>query len=344
MKAVVKYDTGPGNVAINDMPDPQCTSGKVVIEVAHCGICGTDLHVYHDTFRNFPPVILGHEFSGKVVEMGNDVSGIHIGEAFSVLGATAVQCGKCEYCEQGEFMFCRQRRGMGHGVNGAFTRYAAVRPDQLFKIPENVPMEHAALVEPLAVAVHVVEEIASFKSGDTVLLSGPGPIGLLCLKMLTSHGLRVIVAGTGEDDMRLQMALKYGASRVVKVDREDLLQVVNDETSGKGVALAIECAGAEGSVRNCMQSLMPLGQYVQVGHFGKDLTLPWDLVAFRQLKINGSVGYTKATWRQTMKILGQKAVEVGDVITHRLRLDEWKKGFDLMEQKQAVKILLSPGE
>ena len=344
MKAVVKYESGPGNVAINDMPDPQCTSEKVVVEVAHCGICGTDLHVYHDTFRNYPPVILGHEFSGKVVEMGKDVSGIQLGEAFSVLGATAIQCGKCEYCEQGEFMFCQNRRGMGHGVNGAFTRYVAVRPDQLFKIPENVSMEHAALVEPLAVAVHVVEEIASFKSGDTVLLSGPGPIGLLCVKMLTSHGLQVITAGTSEDGMRLQMAMEYGAHRVVKVDQEDLMQIVNDETSGKGVALAIECAGAEGSVRNCMQSLMPLGQYVQVGHFGKDLTLPWDLVAFRQLKIYGSVGYTKATWRQTMKILGHKAVNVDDVITHRLRLDDWKKGFDLMEQKQAIKILLNPGE
>ena len=342
MKAVVKYDKGPGNVALRDMPDPTCDKDKVIIEIAHCGICGTDLHVYHDTFRNFPPVILGHEFSGKVVETGKNVSSIKVGDAFSVLGATAIQCGKCEYCEQGEFMFCQNRRGMGHGVNGAFTSYAAVRPDQLFSIPEGVPMEHAALAEPLAVAVHVVEEIANFKLGDTVLLSGPGPIGLLCLKMLASHGLRVIVAGTSEDEMRLQMATSYGAAKVVKVDLESLAGVVDEETSGKGVALAIECAGAEGSVRNCMQSLMPLGHYVQVGHFGKDLVLPWDLVAFRQLRINGSVGYTKATWRQTMKILGQQIVGLSDVITHRLMLDDWKKGFDLMEQKQAIKILLNP--
>lgn len=341
MKALVKYQKGPGNVEIQDMPEPECTDEKVVIEIAHCGICGTDLHVYHDSFRNYPPVILGHEFSGKIIELGKNVHDVKLGETFSVLGATAVRCGKCEYCESGEFMFCQNRRGMGHGVNGAFTKYATVRPDQLFAIPSGVSMEHAALVEPLAVAVHVVEEIADFKLGDTVLLSGPGPIGLLCMKMLAIHGLKVIIAGMSSDQMRLDMALKYGADTIVKVDEEDLQQVVQEKTNGKGVALAIECAGAEASVRNCMEALMPLGHYVQVGHFGKDLTVPWDLLAFRQLRIHGSVGYTKSTWRRTMGILGQKAIDLSDVITHRFSLDEWKKGFDLMEARQAVKILIN---
>ncbi|MCG2461636.1 alcohol dehydrogenase catalytic domain-containing protein [Flavobacteriaceae bacterium F89] len=342
MKAVVKYDKGPGNVDYRDMPDPHCADDKVIIEIAHCGICGTDLHVYHDTFRNFPPVILGHEFSGKIVEIGKNITNVQIGDSYSVLGATAVQCGHCEYCESGEFMFCKNRRGMGHGVHGAFTKYATIRPNQLFAVPGSVPLEHAALVEPMAVAVHVVEEIAQFKLGDVVLLSGPGPIGLLCLKMLVAHGLQVIVAGTSEDSMRLDMAIKYGAETVVKVDQENLQEIVQEITNGKGVSLAIESAGAEVSVRNCMEALMPLGRYVQVGHFGKDLVLPWDLVAFRQLKVYGSVGYTKATWHRTMRILEQNAVDISDIITHRLALKDWRKGFDLMEEKKAIKILLNP--
>ena len=343
MKALVKYQKGDGNVEIRDMPDPQFSDDEALMEIAHCGICGTDLHVYHDSFKNYPPVILGHEFSGRIIEAGKNIkdSGI-LDNTYSVLGAIAVQCGKCEYCQRGEFMFCKNRRGMGHGVNGAFTKYAKVRPDQLFKIPEGVSMEHAALVEPLAVAVHVVEEIADFKLGDTVLLSGPGPIGLLCMKMLAVHGLKVIVAGTSEDQLRLDAAKSYGAHRVVDVQKEDLQQIIDDETSGNGVALAIECAGAEGSVRNCMQSLKPLGHYVQVGHFGKDLNVPWDLIAFRQLKIHGSVGYTKDTWRRTMEILGQQAIDLSDIITHRFDLSDWKKGFDLMEEKKAIKILINP--
>lgn len=342
MKAVVKFDKGPGNVDLRTMPEPVCDPDKVIIEIAHCGICGTDLHVFHDTFKNFPPVILGHEFSGKIVELGKNINTVRLGDAFSVLGATAVQCGRCEYCESGEFMFCKNRRGMGHGVHGAFTKYAAVRPNQLFAIPKGVSLEHAALVEPLAVAVHVVEEIADFKLGDVVLLSGPGPIGLLCMKMLAAHGLKVIVAGTSEDEMRLAMALQYGAHSVVKVDEENLQGAIQEITQGMGVALAIECAGAQASVRNCMEALKPLGNYVQVGHFGKDLIVPWDIVAFRQIKIHGSVGYTKGTWQRTMEILGQEILNVDDVITHRLDLADWKKGFDLMHQKRAIKILLNP--
>lgn len=342
MKALVKYQKGAGNVAIQDMPEPICEDHKVIMEVAHCGICGTDLHVYHDTFKNYPPVILGHEFCGKIVELGKNVKNVQLGETFSVLGATAVIDPTCEYTEQGEIMFSKNRRGMGHGVNGAFTKYATMRPDQLFKIPEGVPLEHAALVEPLAVAVHVVEEIADFMLGDTVLLSGPGPIGLLCMKMLAAHGVKVIVAGLSRDEMRLNMALQYGADTIVQVDKEDLQQVIQDKTNGKGVALSIECAGAEASVVACMNALMPLGHYVQVGHFGKDLTVPWDLVAFRQLRIHGSVGYTKATWHRTMTILGQHTIDLSDVITHRLPLDDWRKGFDLMEAGKAVKILINP--
>jgi len=342
MKAVVKYDKGSGNVDYRDMPDPTCEDHKVVMEIAHCGICGTDLHVYHDTFKNYPPVILGHEFSGKIIELGKDVKNVQIGDTFSVLGATAVIDENDEYVQQGEIMFSKNRRGMGHGVNGAFTKYATMRPDQLFKVPDGVPLEHAALVEPLAVAVHVVEEIADFSLGDTALLSGPGPIGLLCMKMLAAHGVKVIVAGTSEDAMRLDTAMKYGAFKTIKVDQEDLQQIIVDETDGKGVALAIECAGAEASVQNCMQALKPLGCYVQVGHFGKDLVLPWDLVAFRQLRMFGSVGYTKQTWHRTMKVLEQKLVDMSDVITHRLDLADWRKGFDLMWDKQAVKILLNP--
>lgn len=342
MKALTKFKKGEGNVELMEMPEPELTPDKVLLEVNCCGICGTDLHVYHDTFRNYPPVILGHEFSGRVVEVGSNVAEVKVDDVFSVLGATAVTCGKCSYCYRGEFMFCKNRRGMGHGVNGAFTKFVAVRPDQLFRVPQGISMEEAALVEPLAAAVHAVCDVAKFKLGDVVLVSGPGPIGLLCAKLLITQGIKTIVAGTSDDELRLNLADQYGVARTVKVDREDLMEVINDETGGVGVDVAIECAGAEASVQNCMKVLRPLGQYVQVGHFGKDLRVPWDFIAFRQLRIEGSVGYTRDTWSQTIRILEQGKLKVLDVITHKLPLTEWKKGFDLSEKKQAVKVLLFP--
>ncbi len=344
MNALTKYQKGAGNVALMDMPEPRCESGQVILEVNCCGICGTDLHVYHDTFRNYPPVILGHEFSGTIVETGTGVNGLQNGGTFAVLGATAVTCGRCSYCYSGEFMFCKNRRGMGHGVNGAFARYAAVRPDQLFRLPEGVSAEEGALTEPLAAAVHAVCDIARFRLGDVVLLSGPGPIGLLCLKLLAVQGIRTIVAGTSEDGLRLDKAVQYGAARTVRVDSDDLEAVIAAETDGKGVDLAIECAGAAGSVRNCLSALRPLGHYIQVGHFGRELQVPWDLIAFKQLKIDGSVGYTRDTWTQTLRMLEQGKLKIRDIITHELPLSEWRTGFDLSEQKKAVKVLLRPDQ
>lgn len=342
MEAVVKYAKGSGNVGLREMPQPIPREDQVLLEIACCGICGTDLHVYHDTFKNYPPVILGHEFSGKVVEVGKAVKGVAVDDSFSVLGAVAVTCGQCRYCQQGEFMFCANRRGMGHGVHGAFTRYAVARPDQLYKVPEGVSMEAAALVEPLAAAVHAVCDIARFKLGDVALVSGPGPIGLLVVKLLAAQGIQTLVVGTQEDTLRLEQAKAYGAARVVALGQEDLSAVVDQITNGRGVDIAFEVAGAEESVRNCLDALRPLGHYVQVGHFGQDLKVPWDHIAFRQLEISGSVGYTRATWNQTMNILQQGKLKVEDTITHRLPLQAWKEGFDLMEQKQAIKILLQP--
>lgn len=198
-----------------------------------------------------------------------------------------------------------------------------------------------ALVEPLAAAVHAVCDVAKFKLGHTVLVSGPGPIGLLVVKLLARQGIKTIVAGTSDDRMRLDLALKYGAYKTIEVDKENAVEIIMAETGGYGVNTVFEVAGVEASVRTCMEALRPLGHYIQVGHFGRDLTLPWDLVAFRQFRIDGSVGYVRQTWDNTMKILAQGLI-VEDMITHEMSIADWKTGFDLMEAKKAVKILLNP--
>ncbi len=342
MRAVVKTAPGPGNVDLLEMPEPACGPGHVKIEVNACGICGTDLHVLHDTFRNYPPVILGHEFAGPAVEIGREVRGIERNRRYCVLGASAVTCGRCVYCRAGEFMFCTERRGMGHGVNGAFTRYAVARPDQLFALPDELPTEEGALVEPFAAAVHAVAEIARVRSGDVALVSGPGPIGLLCVKLLLAAGVKTLVAGATCDQARLALARNMGAAVAVDVQRDDLATIVREETNGIGVDLAFECAGAAASAANCLRAVRPLGQYVQVGHFGREVSVPLDLVAFRQVQFLGSVGYTAATWHRSMQILAQGRVRLGDLITHRLPLDRWQEGFDLAAQKAAGKVLLLP--
>ena len=252
MQALVKYDRGIGHVRMQYMPQPQVEDGKVILEVNSCGICGTDLHVYHDTFKNYPPVILGHEFSGTIVEKGKHTEGIDLGNRYSVLGALTVICNNCEYCQSGEFMFCKAKRGMGHGVNGGFTKYVAARPDQLYATASHVTNDIAALVEPFAVAVHAVTEVANIQYGDVVLLSGPGPIGMLLLKLLMAQGVKTIVAGTGNDMEKLQLAKSWGAHTTVSVDSGDLQTLIKDVTKGRGVDIAFETAGAQASASNCL--------------------------------------------------------------------------------------------
>jgi L-iditol 2-dehydrogenase len=342
MKAVVKFASGEGNVEIREVEEPQCGAGQVKIEVGFCGVCGTDIHVYHDRFRNYPPVILGHEFAGTIVETGCGVERFKTGDRVTVLGAMTVVCGRCRYCRQGEFMFCPDRRGMGHGVNGAFARWVVAREAQLFRLPERLPLEQGALIEPFAAAVHAACEMTARPLGDTVLVSGPGPIGLMCVKLLAAAGVKTLVAGTTADTRRLELAGRWEAARVVDVEKEDLLSVVQEETGGQGVDVALECAGAAASVAQCLRAIRPLGRMTQVGHFGREIAIPYDLVAFRQIRITGSVGYTADSWRRALEILGSGRVELGELITQRLPLDRWQEGFQAFEARSVMKVLLQP--
>lgn len=344
MKALVKYASGEGNVDIREVDEPRCGENQVKLEIAFCGICGTDLHVMHDTFRNYPPVILGHEFSGTVVEVGRSVSDVTLGERVTGLGATAVTCGQCAYCKSGYFIFCSNRRGMGHGVNGAFTRYVVMRPDQLYRIPENFSLDEAAMSEPFAAVVQAVTEISHVRIGDTALVSGPGPIGLLCLKLLVAEGVRVIVAGASSDHERLQAAARIGAAAVVNIGEQSLSDAIQEHTGGVGVDVAFECAGHPGSVRGCLESLRPMGRYTQVAICGQDIQFPIDQIFYKQLTMSGSVCYTARTWERMMKIYAEGRVRMNDLISTKLPISEWRTAFGLCEDKRAIKVLMYPEE
>ena len=342
MKALVKYASGEGNVDLLEVDEPRCGEDQVKLEIAYCGICGTDLHVLHDTFRNYPPVILGHEFSGTVVEVGRKVTNATVGERVAGLGATAVTCGQCEYCRSGYFIFCASRRGMGHGVNGAFTRYVVMRPDQLYRIPENFSLDEAAMSEPFAAVVQAVTEIAKVRIGETALVSGPGPMGLLCLKLLVAEGIRTIVAGAGADQERLSAALRIGAAAVINVGQQNLHEAIREHTGGVGVDVAFECAGHPNSVRGCLESLRPMGRYTQVAICGQDIQFPIDLIFYKQLTMSGSVCYTARTWERMMKIYAEGRVRLNDLISTKLPLSEWQTAFRLCDERKVIKVLMYP--
>ena len=342
MKAVVKQKSGEGHVGLEEVEEPACGPEEVKVAVRFCGICGTDLHVMHDTFPNYPPVILGHEFSGTVAEVGEKVGGIEAGDRVAVLPSSAVTCGTCIHCRTGRYMFCTKRRGMGHGVDGAMTSYAVVRADQVYKLPDDLTLEKAALSEPFASAVQAVTEFGGLQAGDVALVSGPGPIGLLCLQLLVASGVKTIVAGLSEDRMRLEAAEQIGASTTVDVETQDLQAVIDEETRGTGVEAAFETAGAEASVQNSLEAVKALGRHIQVGIAGRPINVDFDTILHKQLQVYGSVGHSVETWNRVMRIHRQETIQIDDLITHTLPLAEWQQGFDLCQRKQGIKVLMTP--
>lgn len=342
MKALVKYAPGDGNVDVRDVDEPVLRDDQVRIEVAFCGVCGTDLHVLHDTFRNYPPVILGHEISGTVVDVGPRASGVPLGQRVAVLGATTVTCGECEHCRSGYFIFCARRRGMGHGVNGGFARYVAARPDQLYRIPDSMTLDAGALSEPFAAIVQAVVEIGRVARGETAVVSGPGPMGLLCVKLLVAEGVTTIVAGTAADSDRLEAARRFGAAVIVDVETGDLAGAVRDMTGGRGVDVAFECAGHPASVRGCLESLRPMGRHIQVAICGRDITFEIDRVFYKQLTVAGTVCYTARTWARMFEMFDEGRITLEDLVSHKLPITDWRTAFDLVSSRQSLKVLMYP--
>lgn len=342
MKALVKTAPGNGNLDVIDVPEPECGPDQVLVEVAFCGVCGTDIHVMHDTFRNFPPVILGHEISGTIAETGKNVKGFKPGEPVTILGATAVTCGNCEYCKSGYFIFCSTRRGMGHGVDGGFTKYIVVRPDQLYRVPEQFSLAEAALSEPFAAVVQAVSELTPVQIGDVALVSGPGPMGLLTLKLLVAQGIRTIVAGAPGDTERLAAAERFGAFAAINVGEQNLAEAVRELTHGRGADVAFECAGHHSSVRGCLDSLRPMGRYTQIAICGCEIQYPIDTTFYKQLRLQGSITYTAATWDRMMRIYETGKLAFEDLISHRLPITDWEQAFNLCMDKKALKVVMHP--
>jgi L-iditol 2-dehydrogenase len=231
---------------------------------------------------------------------------------------------------------------MGHGVNGAFTRYVVMRPDQLFRIPDHLTLEEAAVSEPFAAIVQAVNELSNARIGDTALVSGPGPMGLLCVKLLVAEGVKTIVAGTPGDSHRLKAALQFGAAGIVNVGEQNLKDAVMDLNGGRLADVAFECAGHPSSVRGCLDSLRPMGQYMQVAICGKEIQFPIDQIFYKQLTMTGSVCYTVSTWERMMKIFSEGRVRLDDIISDKLPLSEWRRAFELCSSREALKVLMYP--
>jgi L-iditol 2-dehydrogenase len=247
MQGLMKVASGPGNLELRQLPDPVAGPGEVVVQVAATGICGSDLHIQDDEYKVVPPVVIGHETAGVVVATGADVQGVRPGDR--VTSRTTIStCGECALCRAGRTNLCPQRRWLGGHVNGGFATYFVVPEATILPLPDSVSFDAGALTEPLACCVHGVLELGRPAAGSLAVVSGPGPIGLLCAQVARAAGAEVVILGTGVDGGRFALARRLGFEHLVDVQAQPAAEALRALWGEREPDLLVEAAGAPSSL------------------------------------------------------------------------------------------------
>jgi L-iditol 2-dehydrogenase len=344
MKAVVKYENKPNATELREVPVPEIGESDVLVEVAYVGVCGTDPHMHNGSvvFNFNCPFILGHEFAGRIVEAGKRVSKFKVGER--VTSEThADYCGRCALCRTNNYHLCRERKGFGFHCDGAFTKYVKVPERILHRVPESVSLKAASITEPFCVAYKSVVSNSAVKPGDKVVVIGPGPIGLLCMKMAQLQGASEIVAvGAEGDDGRLQLSKEFGATIAVNSSQEDPLSKIMALGDGYGADLVVDTAGPAATLKLSMNAVRPNGQITKIGWGPKPVNFSLDPLIAKSVTFKGHFSHTWDVWEKALTLMGTGQIDLERVITHELPIDQWEEAFKLVEDRKAMKVALTP--
>ncbi|MHC5532387.1 zinc-binding dehydrogenase [Priestia megaterium] len=341
MKAVMKVEPGYDKMLLKIIPELEVQKNQVKIKVAYTGICGTDIHTFTGQYKNSQtPVVLGHEFSGIVVEVGEDVTKIKVGDKVTS-ETTFVTCGECDYCLEKDYNLCAHRKGIGTQINGSFAEYVISREESVHVLPDAVDLKAAALTEPLACCVHAALEKTVVKKEDKVLIFGPGPIGLLQAQVVKAQGAFVILAGITKDQKRLELAKSLGIDVTVDIQKESLEEIVLTYTKGYGVDKLFECSGAVQALNQGLPLVKKKGTFVQVGIFSEKLNLlDQESIIQREITYIGTRSQKPSSWHIALKLLEEKKINTDKMITKIVPLDYWRQGFEAVLSGNEIKVLI----
>jgi L-iditol 2-dehydrogenase len=344
MKAVVKYGKGKGLVEVRDVPEPKPKDDEVLIEVKAVSVCGSDLHIFHDSHPYWPPVVLGHEFAGVIVETGKAVTDWKIGDRIVSETRTGA-CGACYTCRSGFPQLCEHKRAYGIGINGAYAKYVAGPAALLHRLPEEIPFEVGALIEPVAICVTAILERCRLQAGDAVVVTGPGPIGLISLAICKAAGTRLagIVGRDADAGVRFDKALELGADFVVSTDKADPVRKVLEATDGVGADLLIETSGSAKAIQQAFDMVRRLGGICAIGVSGKpEVPIPYDRGIFKALRYDFCFSSSWTAWERAIGMIASGSLQAEKLITHRLPLEDWEEAFQLLQDLKAAKVILVP--
>lgn len=346
MKAVVKTTREPG-IELLDVKTPPVGDTDILVRVKAGSLCGSDIHIYEWTPSYewiLTPVTLGHEFSGEVAEVGSEIETIAVGDRVTAM--PFMPCAKCPSCRAGKGESCINRAALGLTMDGAFAEYVRITAGaNIFKLPDELSYETAALCEPFSVALQAVD-ISNIRVAQKAAILGPGPIGLFTLQLLKAAGAGfVLVAGTSGDRERLKLAERLGADVTINVEEQDPVEKMKELTGSDidfGLDFVFEATGNPKSVPQALDMVKMAGKVILIGiHSGPAQFNPTELVRSKK-SIIGAYGYQVDTWQRVLHLFSTEKVQVKEVITHQLPLSEARKGFELAMKKEAIKVLFIP--
>ena len=343
MKAIVKLRKEPG-LELQEVEIPKPDPRDVVVEVKAAAICGSDLNCYvwnawaEGVFVNLP-FVPGHECAGVIVETGSQVLNLKTGER--VAAETHIPCGRCLQCQTGRQHICQNMELFGHTVNGCFAEYFVLPEAAVRKIPESIPWEIAALMEPVGVAIRPAAEAGVF--GESVLVLGCGPIGQIAMAASRCGGAASIIAAD-VNETRLELAKRMGADHVVHVGKDTLGAVIQETTHGDGIEHLIEASGSADALEEAFGYLVKGGKVSLLGNPKRPVQLElmrW--VLHKEAQIAGFHGRRMfQTWHTAEALLNSGRLDVRPIITHRFPLQEFEEGFQRAISGEACKVLLTP--
>jgi 6-hydroxycyclohex-1-ene-1-carbonyl-CoA dehydrogenase len=328
MKAAVLHP-GARTLSIDDVATPRPADNEVLVKVAACGLCRTDLHYLHGTptFKK-PPIILGHEISGTIEEVGTAVETFKNGDR--VLVPPVFSCGRCIFCRTGRGTICTNQIMVGNHINGGFAEYLNVPSNSIFNLPENVPLEDGCIIsDAISTPYHAVVNRAQIKPGDKVAVFGCGGVGLATVQMASSMGGDVIAIDIFDE--KLELAKKFGATDVFNGKDEELSKKIRKMTGG-GVDVAIEVIGNPRTIQFAFESVRWGGRVIIVGYTHKDITVNAGRLMFREIEIKGSLGCGLQDYPRLLRLIENGKINVKDLVTHKFRLEDINKGFEMLAQ------------
>ncbi|APT72705.1 L-threonine 3-dehydrogenase [Thermosipho sp. 1063] len=341
MKAILKENAGPGFI-MKEVDKPQKLGPRdVLVKIRRASICGTDVHIYKwdewSQSRIKPPLIVGHEMAGEVVEVGKAVTQVKVGDLVSA--ETHIPCEHCYQCKTGRMHVCKNLEILGVDRNGVFTEYAVIPETVLWKFSKEIPLDFASVMEPFGNAIHTA--LVTDLTGKKVLITGAGPIGLMAIQVAKAAGASLVI--TSEvDPLRIKMAKENGADIVIDPTKQDLIKSVYTITED-GVDILLEMSGNKKALEDGLKCVTMGGEASLLGIFGGSIDINLDsLVIMRGITVYGITGRRMFdTWKVADELLKNKKVDLSKIVTHVIPFDEWEKGFELMLNKKCGKVVLN---